>query len=222
MQPALYSFSNQGGEGDEPLFAAIAEALAEQGYCVLPGAMPPAVADALAELAANQQQALQPAGVGRLEDQTLNRFIRRDKIAWIEPTTEAGREWLAWTSRLQTYLNRRLFLGLFSFESHLAVYQAGDFYKKHLDAFKGQGNRVLSLVTYLNRDWLPDQGGELLIYHPESGEPLIKVTPNLGTLVMFLSEDFPHEVLPAKAVRMSVAGWFRVNGSTNQRVDPPR
>lgn len=35
----------------------------------------------------------------------------------------------------------------------------------------------------------------------------------LGTLVVFLSEEFEHEVLPAKRDRYSIAGWFRVNPS---------
>ena len=49
-----------------------------------------------------------------------------------------------------------------------------------------------------------------------------RVTPSFATLVCFLSERFPHEVLPAKRPRYSIAGWYRVNGSTTQRVDPPR
>jgi len=28
-----------------------------------------------------------------------------------------------------------------------------------------------------------------------------------------MSEDFPHEVLPTKAKRSSIAGWFRVDKS---------
>jgi len=40
-------------------------------------------------------------------------------------------------------------------------------------------------------------------------------------LVVFLSEEFPHEVLKAKRSRFSVAGWFRVNTSNAERADPP-
>jgi len=129
--------------------------------------------------------------------------------------------WRNWTNELRLYLNRRLFLGLFSFESHLAEYHPGDFYRTHLDAFRGESNRRLSRVTYLNPDWQPGQGGELMIYHPQTGAPLQKVAPVLGPLVVFLSEEFPHEVLPASRERHSVAGWFRVNGSTLGQVDPP-
>ena len=119
------------------------------------------------------------------------------------------------------FRSRRLFLGLFSFESHFSHYQSGDFYRKHLDAFKGEANRVLSLVTYLNRGWEPNQGGELVIYSPEDGTELVKVTPMFATLVLFLSEEFSHEVLPTARNRYSVAGWFRLNSSINQHIDPP-
>jgi SM-20-related protein len=51
---------------------------------------------------------------------------------------------------------------------------------------------------------------------------LLSVQPLHGTVVVFLSEEFPHEVLPASRDRYSIAGWFRVNGSTAERVDPPR
>jgi SM-20-related protein len=39
---------------------------------------------------------------------------------------------------------------------------------------------------------------------------LIRVAPECGKLVIFLSEDFPHEVLPATQLRQSIAGWFRI------------
>jgi len=41
-------------------------------------------------------------------------------------------------------------------------------------------------------------------------------------LVMFESERFMHEVLPANDVRYSIAGWFRKNTSISGIIDPPR
>lgn len=105
-------------------------------------------------------------------------------------------------------MNRHLFLGLDSFESHLALYQPGNFYRRHTDAFRGERNRVVSLVAYLNEGWQPDQGGELVLY-PDNLAP-IKVTPEIGTVVLFLSEEIPHEVLVTQRTRFGVAGWFRV------------
>ncbi len=212
-----------GGDSEDTLFNAIAASIHDKGYVVLPGALPPHVAENLIETLAHIQEAsFNQAGVGRGDHQLLNPFIRRDKIHWIDPTFANAQDWLAWTARLQVALNRRLLLGLFSFESHFALYEPGDFYQKHVDAFKGASNRVLSIVTYLNRDWEPCQGGELVLYHPTTGDVLTKVTPAFGSVVVFLSEEFPHEVLAANRTRYSVAGWFRVNTSLPHRVDPPR
>jgi SM-20-related protein len=41
-------------------------------------------------------------------------------------------------------------------------------------------------------------------------------------MVLFLSEEIPHEVLPAHTDRASIAGWFRLNTSINNQIDPPR
>lgn len=87
-------------------------------------------------------------------------------------------------------------------------------------AFKGEANRVLSLVTYLNKGWEPDHGGELVIADEHNDE--IRVSPGFGTLVLFLSKAFLHEVLPATRERYSVAGWYRLNTSTLKDIDPPR
>jgi SM-20-related protein len=35
------------------------------------------------------------------------------------------------------------------------------------------------------------------------------IVPHGGTLVVFLSERFEHEVLPTARARVSLAGWFR-------------
>lgn len=211
------------GAADEAVFERVAEALRIHGYVALPNAVPAHVSAALLRhLDLHEEYEFATANIGRGTEQELNTQVRRDKIAWIEATSPNSHVWMDWTHALQTYLNRRLFMGLFSFESHFAFYREGDFYRIHVDAFRGQSNRVLSLVTYLNHDWLPEQGGELILYHPETEEEVARVLPSFGTLVLFLSEEFPHEVKPAMRTRYSVAGWFRVNTSTTDRVDPPR
>ncbi|KAA9131052.1 2OG-Fe(II) oxygenase [Marinihelvus fidelis] len=159
------------------------------------------------------------ATVGRGDDQQRNRFVRRDAIHWLDEHAPALAPWREWTEALRVHLNRRLFLGLFSFESQLAHYRPGDFYRTHLDAFRGEASRVVSLVTYLNPDWQAGDGGELVL-HTDLGA--IHVPPAYRTVVLFLSEEMPHEVLPAARDRFSVAGWFRLNGSMGERVDPPR
>jgi len=200
----------------------IADALWQQGYCVLPNILPEAVVMALINALDVMQSDLRPAAVGRGEAQQNNTFVRRDRIAWLDPDEAPLDDWFAAMQALRSALNRRLFLGLFDFECHLAHYAPGDFYRRHLDAFRGRSNRRVSLVAYLNRGWLPDQGGELVMYAAEHDpEPRLKVTPELGTMVLFLSEEVPHEVLAASRDRYSVAGWFRINDTLGNRVDPP-
>ncbi len=207
----------------EALFEQIAVDIETQGFSIRPAALPLAIADALFVHQMNLTETkYQDAGIGRGGDLTSNRFIRTDEICWITGESEAGQLWLDWAEQLKCYLNRRLFLGLFSFESHFAHYPAGAFYKRHVDAFKGQANRVLSMVTYLNSNWAHDEGGELVLYQDEADLEGTRVVPLMGTIAIFLSEEFPHEVLPASRDRYSVAGWFRVNSSVSDRIDPPR
>ncbi|HEK0779309.1 TPA: 2OG-Fe(II) oxygenase, partial [Proteus mirabilis] len=102
--------------------------------------------------------------------------------------------------------------------AHFACYEKGAFYKKHLDAFKENVTRRLTTVLYLNDEWAPQDGGELVIYDLDDNQ-LATVAPQGGRLVVFLSEQFPHEVLPTHKERISIAGWFRVNGVRDNFLD---
>jgi len=218
----------------------IACALSGTGYIVLPNIIPEAVLAELADAVQDCDNSWKRAGIGRGLDEHTNQFVRRDKIAWLDPEQGGLSRWFAATNALRLGLNRRLFLGLWDFECHLAHYAKGDFYKRHYDAFRGRSNRRVSLVAYLNNGWAPDQGGELVLYPGDSAgtsnrqidaapttlialnpPSSIKVTPLLGTVVLFLSEEIPHEVLPVTRDRYSVAGWFRVNDTLDNRLDPP-
>jgi len=103
-----------------------------------------------------------------------------------------------------------LYLGLSYYESHFAIYDEGDFYEKHLDTFKNFKNRVVTTVYYLNENWDEKDGGELVVYDEED-RLITKLPPFANTLVVFMSDRFPHEVLPAKKKRFSIAGWFRID-----------
>ena len=207
---------------EESLFSRIAADLSAQGYSIQPTALPEALTRGLWQHQQTMNDALySTAGVGRGEAYLQNRFVRTNKICWITGETQAGEQWLDWAARLQVFLNRNCFLGLFSFESHFAHYRPGDYYKRHYDAFRGEANRVLSIVVYLNSGWLASQGGELVLYKNDDDRDGTRVTPLLGTVVTFFSEAFPHEVLPATRDRYSIAGWFRLNTTRTDRVDPP-
>ena len=162
------------------------------------------------------------AGVGRDHDHHVNRFVRGDRVCWADGRDPATAAYLDWIDALRAALNRRLFLGLFDYECHYACYPVGAFYRRHLDAFRGAVNRVVSTTLYLNPEWQADDGGELVLYRGGATVPCAVVAPRLGTLVLFLSNDFPHEVLPARRIRYSMTGWFRVNGSRTGAADPPR
>ncbi len=219
----LHSLAPSDAAINEDVFATIADDIYTQGYSIHPLALPPELAQ---DLFAHVQQAghdkFDAAGIGRGQGFLKNEFVRTDEILWINGESEVGQRWLDWTDALKQYLNRRLLLGLFSFESHFSHYAPGDFYKRHVDAFRGQANRVLTVVAYLNSGWDSADGGELVLYKDADDQEGIKVTPLMGTLAVFLSEEFPHEVLPAKRDRYAIAGWYRVNTSTADRIDPPR
>lgn len=160
----------------------------------------------------DENYALQSAGIGRGEDHLVNKAVRSDKIHWIEGDTFAQCQFQEKLEQIRIDINYRLMLGLFESESNFAVYRKGDFYQKHLDSFKGQKNRILSMVIYLNPEWSESDGGLLNIYkHEESETPFMCVVPTWGTAVLFLSEDVPHEVTPAYKNRYSIATWFRCN-----------
>ena len=135
---------------------------------------------------------------------------RRDKIQWLNEDQASRSEFLAFAGGLKEYLNRELYLGINYYESHFAIYEEGDFYETHLDAFKNSKNRIVTTVYYLNDSWYDTDGGELIVYD-KNNNFLTEVKPEANTLVVFMSEKFPHEVKPAKKKRYSIAGWFRID-----------
>lgn len=192
----------------------IASPFYQHGYVVVEQAIPADLCWALFQDV--QQQQLNAAGVGRQGQHQLDQQVRRDHTAWLNADNPVQQQYLQQMAQLQQDMNQRCFLGLIDFEAHYARYQPGDFYQKHLDAFVGRSNRVLSTVCYLNTT---PAGGELVLYD-EQEQVLTKVQPKAGTLVIFESCRFPHEVLPATEARYSIAGWFRHNSSIQGRVDP--
>lgn len=153
---------------------------------------------------------LTQAGIGREQQHQLNETIRSDETRWLDPLNPIDQAYLNHMADFRLAMNQRLFLGLFDYEAHYAHYPTGAFYKRHLDAFKGESNRVLTTVMYLNPFWQTHDGGQLQIYDLQDDSLIVSVEPEMGTFVVFLSEQFPHEVLPAKRDRYSIAGWFRV------------
>ncbi|CAM3962753.1 2OG-Fe(II) oxygenase [Shewanella aquimarina] len=194
------------------LFADICDQLATHGYAVLHNVFPPSMLqqllDGITELA---EEDFKAAAIGRAQDQQVVETIRRDKICWLNESMDFTLDYFTWSEQLRLAVNRYLYLGLFDQEAMLAYYAPGAFYKRHLDAFRGQTNRKLTSILYLNPDWQPSHGGELLMYQGDETAPFQTVEPRSGTMVIFLSELFPHEVSLSHHHRYSLTSWYRIN-----------
>ena len=199
-------------------------ALYSEGYAIIEEALDPTLTLTLyQQLDSMQASEFHRAGIGREDNFQIAGSIRGDRIHWLEGSTPAEEAYLQAMEQLRLLINRALFLGLFDYEAHFAYYPEGTFYKRHLDAFKGASQRVVTTVFYLNPHWQASDGGELLIYADESAtQPIQCVSPKAGRLVCFLSDQFSHEVLSAQRMRYSIAGWFRINTNMAGQIDPPR
>lgn len=191
-------------------YAQIIDAIVDDGYIVIENALDTAMLTALLEVAKSEEMAFKKAGISGAGDLHIDSSRRRDKIFWLDEDGLAMSKYLKFAETLREILNRELYLGISYYEAHFALYGEGDFYEKHLDSFKGSKNRVVTTVLYLNDKWDEENGGELIIYNEENNI-INRVVPNMGTLVVFLSDKFPHEVLPSKVKRHSIAGWFRID-----------
>lgn len=158
-----------------------------------------------------EQGRFHEAAVGKGTQQDRRSEIRSDSVLWLEPGRggDAVQLYFDRLDQVRQAVNRSLYLGLEDLESHFAVYPRGAFYKKHLDRFRNDDARTLTAVLYLNQDWPEDAGGEMRLYLDDTCVRHLDVRPEAGTLVLFLSDRFWHEVLPAGHQRLSVTGWFR-------------
>ncbi len=195
-------------------YAGIAANLATVGWSLSADFL---AADHVAELVAEFQAQygkgkFRAAGIGIGEGLQLRPDIRSDQVHWLDPAscTPAQTRYFAALEALRLEINRTLYLGLFSFEGHMACYPAGSFYRKHLDQFIGVAHRKVSVILYLNPHWVAEDAGELRLYLEPNGEgEYVDIEPRAGVLLTFLSDRFYHEVLPTRRTRMSLTGWFR-------------
>lgn len=159
------------------------------------------------------------ARIGRNDDVARKATIRSDKIQWVRRDMgEPASLFLDKMEQIRLEANQAFFLGLFEYEAHFAKYEKGDFYQKHLDCFKGNENRRLTTVFYMNDEWSEEDAGELVVYDLKDNH-IATIPPKGGRLLVFLSEQFPHEVLPTNTERFSIAGWFRINGVKDNQLD---
>jgi SM-20-related protein len=192
----------------------IADTLAKQGYIVVDDFIDTDLTLQLYHhVTALPAAMFKTAKVGRQQTAQQDKAVRNDKTVWLSNTHDVEQAYLNAMDTLKIHLNRQLFLGLRDYEAHFAHYPPGHFYQRHVDSFRGQSNRIVSSVFYLNADWSEQDEGQLILYQPDDETRLQTVLPCFGTLVLFLSEQFPHEVLAAKRDRYSIAGWFRTDSA---------
>ena len=194
-------------------FEPIIDALANTGWLVLPNFFATDTVNALRQQALSQWQAgsFHAAGIGQGNGLNVNQAIRGDQVQWLEPCTHGALgQWQTFVEQLRVELNRSLYLGLFEYEHHFALYPAGAFYRSHIDNFRGTSARLATTLLYLNDDWQTSDGGQLRLYtNGTNGGEFRDITPQGGTVILFLSERFWHEVLPANRQRLSLTGWLR-------------
>jgi SM-20-related protein len=190
------------------------DCLVEYGWCQHDAYLPENLTRALAAECVTLKNAggLRVAGVGRGAAHALRPDIRGDEIAWLKPgQSVACDRYLKMMNTLRKALNASLYLGLEEYESHFAHYSPGAFYSRHVDCFRDDDTRAVSVVLYLNPAWSAKDGGALHLY--PAGRESEEIAPIGGRIVLFLSADMPHEVMRANEDRMSIAGWFRRRGT---------
>jgi len=193
--------------------------ITEHGFCVMDNFLTTSTTLALADeiTALYNNASMRHAGTGKTLV-TLDNQLRDDLIYWLNEL-DASKAQCVYFKKMEVLrlaLNQHLFLGLFALESHMALYPIGSFYKKHIDRFKvsqtksnDRAVRQISCILYLNQNWLEEYGGHLRLYFNADNEIAhLDISPVGGRLVMFMSDTFEHEVLPATRARMSLTAWF--------------
>ncbi|MDL5047703.1 2OG-Fe(II) oxygenase [Oscillatoria amoena NRMC-F 0135] len=189
------------------LFDTVASGLAEQGFAIADQFLSQSEVEEIVALPEfySDRTTFKKAGISKQVQ--VKDEIRGDYIQWIDNTTapDAAKKYLSRLDELIRYLNRNLFLSLKDYEVHFTVYPPGTFYKRHLDQFRQDDHRKLSVICYLNTEWKPEHGGELRMYLPGRTRDVL---PEAGRLVCFRSDQIEHEVLPATRERLSITGWM--------------
>lgn len=197
------------------LFEPIIDGILTDGYGIADNFLTADEVTALAKRLRDRRAAGQfrAAGIGN-QQIVVENTIRGDEILWLDEATATPEEttFLQRIAAFVQYVNQTCYLGLRDYEFHYALYPPGTFYKRHLDQFRSDSRRKLSVICYLNADWLETDGGQLAMYLPNSHEKTerqIAIAPIGGRLVCFESGRLEHEVLPATRERLSVTGWLK-------------
>ena len=187
----------------------LANGLAEEGYAIIDDFLSLEIVGEILALDGfkNGMNQFKKAGIGKSQEKQINENIRGDYIQWIDyDNTEAPlQRYIEKLRELISFVNQSLFLSLKDCEVHQTIYPIGSFYKRHLDQFKKDDHRKLSVICYLNKGWNDNDGGQLRLYLKNESKDIF---PLAGRLVCFRSDLLEHEVLPATRERLSLTGWL--------------
>jgi SM-20-related protein len=152
--------------------------------------------------------AMRSASVGNDKLKDASQQMRSDKICWLDKSNNNAyeQEFLELAENFIAHLNSTCYTGINSYEFHYAVYEEGNFYKRHVDQFRSDNKRKFSLINYLNEDWLEEDGGQLCLYQ---NEVMQKIQPAAQTAVFFKSDEMEHEVALCRRSRLSITGWLK-------------
>lgn len=197
----------------EQKFELIIEGIMENGYAVCDNFLNKSEVENLLKTFSvrYQQGKFKDASIGKSDEVHKNTEIRGDEILWLESASidSAERILLDKNQSFVNYLNQTCYLGIVDTEIHFAKYTIGKFYRRHRDAFQTKKGRVLSVIYYLNVDWVPENGGNLIIYTNKNNiENAITISPMAGRMVCFESEKLDHEVTETFSERFSITGWL--------------
>ena len=156
----------------------------------------------------NIEKQLLSAGTGNDTHVLHNKLFRSDIIYWLDRkhNNEYENDFFDLMDDFVSHLNSTCYTGITGYEFHYTLYEAGSFYKKHVDQFRNNDSRQYSMIMYLNKNWKKDDGGELCIHHKDQ---LQNIAPENGKAVFFKSSELEHEVLITHKPRMSVTGWLK-------------
>lgn len=177
---------------------------------IAPGFLSASLSNGLRQniLQLQHDEMMHPAGIGNAVLKDTTQKIRGDKIYWLDKNrkNDFEQEFLLLIENFITHLNSTCYTGINAYEFHYAVYEKGSFYRRHRDQFKNDSNRKYSLVAYLNKNWLEEDGGQLQVYQQETMQ---QIQPHAQTAVFFKSDVTEHEVTLANRSRMSITGWLK-------------
>jgi SM-20-related protein len=202
-----------------------ADRLAHDGFVILDGFLGHHDARAMrAELETLLERgAFREARVGHGASRQRAEGIRSDRICWFKIDGNgdcdgddddddddgvvpgaAVRRYLAALDVTRVVIARSCFLSLAHIELHAACYEPGTRYGAHIDTFRDDTRRVISVCYYLNEEWHDDDGGFLRLHT----QPPQDIAPRFDRLVIFRSGTMVHEVLPVQRRRFSTTGWM--------------